>query len=482
MIFSALNCITIDDVAFVCDTGRAKEKNYDPHLKTSTLQPVWISQASAKQRRGRAGRTKAGVCFHLFSRRRHASLRPFLESELLRTPLEEMCLQCKRLGLAPGGPEDDDGIPAFLAKALTPPRPKSITNAIELLVELGAMEAETNDLTNLGLCLSVLSLEPTVGKMIIWSHLLGCARAASSMGVAMSYKSPFVLPPSFLRKQADDAKVQLSENSESDQITVLNALRAKDGFSRRGGDGRFFDYCRRNFLGVSTLNMIGDLRRNISRELGSLGFPSTNESGNHNRNGENDPAFLQAAIAAGLYPNVASRRRGESNFSTVTNRKAKVHISSVNACKGQPLNGQIAEGDVEFIIYGEMTRGVSSFTMSNTTHLASPLPLLLLCGNLRVRPAEIKEENDESGDNTIRKGGKGKKSVLSVDDWILFLCGEVEAANLVILRRRLDNAFLHLVANPSTGLTKLTPAEKDAVDTLGTVLRSAHKAAPGRRN
>ena len=60
--------VTIDDVAFVIDSGRAKEKNYDPHQKTSTLQPMWISQASAKQRRGRAGRTKAGVCFHLFSR------------------------------------------------------------------------------------------------------------------------------------------------------------------------------------------------------------------------------------------------------------------------------------------------------------------------------------------------------------------------------------------------------------------------------
>ena len=79
------------------------------------------------------------------------------------------------------------------------------------------------------------------------------------------------------------------------------------------------------------------------------------------------------------------------------------------------------------------------------------------------------------------EGGKGKKSVLSVDDWILFLCGEEEAANLVVLRRRLDNAFLHLVANPSTGLTKLKPAEKDAVDTLGAVLRSAHRAAPGRK-
>jgi HrpA-like RNA helicase len=79
--------LTIDDIAFVVDTGRAKEKNYDPHLKTSTLQPTWISQASAKQRKGRAGRVKAGVCFRLFSSRRHQFMNPFTESELLRTPL-----------------------------------------------------------------------------------------------------------------------------------------------------------------------------------------------------------------------------------------------------------------------------------------------------------------------------------------------------------------------------------------------------------
>lgn len=222
------------------------------------------------------------------------------------------------------------------------------------------------------------------------------------------------------------------------------------------------------------MNMVSDLRRNISRELRSLGFPSTNEGGYHNRNGDNDPAFLQATIAAGLYPNIASRRRGEANFSTITNRKAKVHISSVNACKGQPLNGksQVGEGEVEFIIYGEMTRGVSSFTMSQTTHLASALPLILLCGNLRVRPADI--EDDEV------RNSRGKEAVLSVDDWILFLCSEEEASNLVVLRRRLDNAFLHVVANPGSGLNKLTRTEKDAVETLGNVLRSAHRAAPRR--
>jgi HrpA-like RNA helicase len=79
--------VTINDIVFVVDTGRAKEKNYDPHLNTSTLQSTWVSRASAKQRKGRAGRVRPGFCFHLFSRSRHESMRPFMDSELLRTPL-----------------------------------------------------------------------------------------------------------------------------------------------------------------------------------------------------------------------------------------------------------------------------------------------------------------------------------------------------------------------------------------------------------
>jgi len=217
--------------------------------------------------------------------------------------------------------------------------------------------------------------------------------------------------------------------------------------------------------------MIADLRRNLTRELQSLGFPSPNDSGYHTRYGDSDPAFLQAAIAAGLYPNVASRTRGEKNFSTVTNRKAKVHISSVNSCKGQPINNkcQVKDGEVEFIIFGEMTRGVSSFNMSQTSHLVSPIPILLLCGDLRVRPAIPEAGN-----------GIGKLAVLSVDEWITFVCAEDVASGLVILRRRLDSAFNLLVANPSFGLNKLGTEERDAVETLGPILRSAHNVAPDR--
>jgi hypothetical protein len=57
-------------------------------------------------------------------------------------------------------------------------------------------------------------------------------------------------------------------------------------------------------------------------------------NGFRNRHDE-EQALWQAAISAGLYPNVATRKLGDVNFSTMTNRKAKIHVSSVNAVKGQ---------------------------------------------------------------------------------------------------------------------------------------------------
>ena len=508
--------LTIDDVSFVVDTGRAKEKSYDPHLKTSTLQPTWISQASAKQRKGRAGRTKRGVCFHLFSQRRYASMRPFVESELLRTPLEEMCLLCKKLELAPGGAEDDDGIPAFLSKAMSAPHARSVTNALELLVDLGAMYLESNSLTDLGECLAMLSLEPRVGKMVIWSYLLGCARVASNMAVAMSYKSPFTLPPVHQRKTADTAKVQLSEHSESDQVTVHYVLETRDKMLRGGNqrqnnsNAAYNTFCRKNFISTSTLHMIAEIRKNLARELSLVGFPSPaatrfQASGSkggkeslayHNRH-DNDQALWQAAIAAGLYPNIAFRRRGDVNFSTMTNQKVKVHISSVNAVKGQPLNSkcEIPNGHVEFVCFGEMVKGTAQFfTVNQTSHLASPLPLLLLCGTrLTVRP--VHESEEEVGSTTNKQSSKSgpktsnnqKTAILTLDDWIVFQCPADVAAYVVVLRKRLDAAFWHAIANPTASknkrsnndrgknlLSNLVDFERGAVEIVGTVLQSAH--------
>lgn len=392
-------------------------------------------------------------------------MRPFTESELLRTPLEEVCLMCKQLRLAAGGPEDDDGIPAFLEKAMSPPHSKAIQNALDLLVEMGAMQPETNDLTTLGECLAVLSLEPRVGKMVIWSYILGCARVASNFAVAMSYKSPFVLPHESQRKAADQSKVQMSRGSESDQITIHFAL---ETMQQSRNQGSFNDFCRRNFLGMTTMQMISDLRKNLSRELLSLGFASPTAKNQYHNRHDNDHALWQASIAAGLYPNVAGRRRDEVNFFTMNNRKTKVHVSSVNAVRGQPLSSksQVSDKEVEYMCFGEMTKSTRIFTANNTTHLASPLPLLLLCGtSLSVRP-----QAENSG-----------IALLNMDDWILFKCDVDVAASVIILRKRLDTAFWSFVSNPSAGLAAFSAAERDAVETIGPVLQSAHRTATTRR-
>lgn len=89
----AETAITIDDVVYVIDSGRMKEKSYDPYSNVSTLQTAWISKASLKQREGRAGRCQPGVCYHLFSKIRAAALLEFQLPEIKRTPLEELCLQ-----------------------------------------------------------------------------------------------------------------------------------------------------------------------------------------------------------------------------------------------------------------------------------------------------------------------------------------------------------------------------------------------------
>ncbi|MEW5311175.1 MAG: hypothetical protein WDW38_002911 [Sanguina aurantia] len=108
--------ITISDVVYVVDAGKAKEKSYDIVNKLATLLPAWITLASAKQRMGRAGRVQPGKCYHLFPRL--MAKHHFAEHEipeLLRTPLTELALQIKYLGLG--------DVAGFLSRAISPPSP-----------------------------------------------------------------------------------------------------------------------------------------------------------------------------------------------------------------------------------------------------------------------------------------------------------------------------------------------------------------------
>ena len=87
--------ITIDDIVYVIDSGRVKETSYDGEANRSRLVEGWVTQAAARQRRGRAGRTRPGVCYKLFTKQQEINMRQFPTPEILRVPLEMLSLSVK---------------------------------------------------------------------------------------------------------------------------------------------------------------------------------------------------------------------------------------------------------------------------------------------------------------------------------------------------------------------------------------------------
>lgn len=173
--------ITIDDVVYVIDSGKVKEKSFDAISGVSMLKSNWISQACAKQRKGRAGRCQKGFCYRLYSSIRYSNLQLYQTPEMLRLPLQQLCLYTKHL--APG----NTPIAEFLEKAMEPPSSAVIRNAVQLLKTIDALDP-WEDLTELGSHLLDLPIEPRLGKMLLYAVVLKCLDPILTIVCSLAYK------------------------------------------------------------------------------------------------------------------------------------------------------------------------------------------------------------------------------------------------------------------------------------------------------
>ena len=254
--------ITIDDVVYVVDSGKCKENGYDPNTRMQMLLERWVSRASAKQRRGRAGRVAAGRCFRLYTRLTHDAV--FAEHtlpEIKRVPLEGLCLQIQLQRMA-------GGIAGFLGKALEPPKEDSISSAIQTLKQIGALNDKEN-LTSLGQHLAALPVDVRVGKMLLYGAVLGCLSPVLTIAAVLGGRSPFVAPLE-KREEADAAKRMFAED-QSDHLTTLNAFNAWTD-ARSLGKAAEMAFTRENFLSFRTLEGIADMRNQFAQLLQEAGF------------------------------------------------------------------------------------------------------------------------------------------------------------------------------------------------------------------
>lgn len=147
--------LTVEGVRIVVDTGQARAPRLDLRHGMTRLQTIPISRASAEQRAGRAGRTEPGVAYRLWSKLEHGGRRPHIDPELLQVDLAGLALE-----LAAWGTPDPDDL-----RFLDRPPPKAYTEAMRLLVMLGAVDDDRR-LTAVGRTMVGLPLHPRLARMV----------------------------------------------------------------------------------------------------------------------------------------------------------------------------------------------------------------------------------------------------------------------------------------------------------------------------
>ncbi|KAI8847413.1 P-loop containing nucleoside triphosphate hydrolase protein [Chytridium lagenaria] len=351
--------ITIDDVVFVIDCGRVKEMRYEGTVMALT--ETLASAASCRQRRGRAGRVRPGFCYKLFSKHLESTIMPpQTVPEILRVPLEQLCLTLKAMGV--------DDATAFLMR--------NIKMALDDLKSLSALEESTEKLTCLGQHLAAIPADVRVAKMLIFGAIFHCLDPILTIAALMSTKSPFVAGGT-RREEARIARKAFAW----DRSDWLTDCRAYDAWAeaKRSGKAAEMDFCDKKTISGYP-----------GRSWVSWSVAGGGERWNENKG---NSRLIKAALVAGLYPRVVVVRHPDTRYVETSygampkeaeaqqikffepgESKVFIHPASVNfdATKFEDL----------LLVYHQKVSTSKVFIRDST--MVSPWPILMLGGKLTV--------------------------------------------------------------------------------------------------
>ncbi|XP_066516299.1 3'-5' RNA helicase YTHDC2 isoform X2 [Hoplias malabaricus] len=458
--------ITVNDVVFVIDSGKVKEKAFDALNHVTMLKMVWISKASALQRKGRSGRCRPGISFHLFSRLRFKNMLEYQVPQLLRMPLQELCLHTKLLAPI------NCPIAEFLAKAPEPPHLMTVKNAVQMLKTIDAMDP-WEDLTELGYHLADLPVEPHLGKMVLCSVVLKCLDPILTIACTLAYRDPFVLPAQASQKRAAMlCRKRFAANTFSDHMALLRAFQA---WQKARSDGWERSFCEKNFLSQATMEMIFGMRTQLLGQLRAIGFVRARGGGDIrdvNLNSENW-AVVKTALVSGMYPNLIHVDKESLTLVGAKEKKVRLHPTSVLSQpqyrKIYPVNAQAAAVQslpTDWLIYDEMTRAHRIASVRCCTAV-SPLTVALFGGGSKLpstafqepaMPRAVDEAVNESSDSEMEDRSTAHLAQIKIDEWLNFKLDR-EMADLVFqLRQRWHSLFLRRIRSPAKPLSQLDEA------------------------
>ncbi|KAK2888162.1 ATP-dependent RNA helicase DHX29 [Channa argus] len=430
--------VTIPDVVFVIDTGKTKENKYHESSQMSSLVETFVSKASALQRQGRAGRVRSGFCFRLYPKYRFDAFMDYSIPEILRVPLEELCLHIMKCQY--GSPEE------FLSRALDAPQPQSVSNAVNLLRKIGACQANNHVLTPLGYHLGSLPVNVKIGKMLIYGAIFGCLEPIATIAAAITEKSPFSTPMN-RKEEANLAKASLAL-ANSDHLTMYNAYLGWKN-SQAEGQRAEMSYCRKHFLNRTALITIQGVKHELMKMVEQAGFWSPRSSSYQMKLqtaplSKQEISVLNAVLTAGLYdsvarvlcaPSVDVLERVTCTVETPQG-KAQVHPSSVN--RNLQTYG--------WLLYQEKVKYTKIYLRDTT--LISPFPLLLFGGDIEIQHRE---------------------RLITLDGWIHFQAPVRIGVIFKHLRKLMDSLLEKKLENP-----KMTLEGETTIQVILDLIKSEH--------
>lgn len=182
--------LTIDGVRIVIDAGLLRVPRFDPRSGLTQLDTIRVTQDSAEQRRGRAGRTEPGVCYRLWTEREQTSLAARRPPEILDADLTSLVLELALWGVAD----------LSELSWLSPPPAGSVSLAVELLIRLGALNP-SGHITDHGRQMAELALHPRLSHMLLKAGPLGLTDLACDLAALLGERDLLRGPAG--RQQAD---------------------------------------------------------------------------------------------------------------------------------------------------------------------------------------------------------------------------------------------------------------------------------------
>jgi len=294
--------LTIDGIYYVIDPGFVKQKVYNSKTGMDSLIVTPISQAQAKQRAGRAGRTGPGKCYRLYTERAYnEEMLATSVPEIQRTNLASTVLQLKAMGI------NDLLTFDFMDK----PPAESLVASLELLYYLGALDDE-GLLTRVGRRMAEFPLEPNLSKILIMSVHLGCSEELLTIVSMLSVQNIWFRPKD-QQALADSKKAKFNQ-VEGDHLTLLAVYNAwkNNNFSA--------SWCRDNFVQHRSLKRAQEVRRQLLSIMDrhKLDILSCGKA----------TARIQKAICSGFFRNAAKKDPQEGYRTVVDGQVVYIHPSS----------------------------------------------------------------------------------------------------------------------------------------------------------